>query len=125
MGFVFAPGIKRRPAAAAASLIILTAGVFFAVRAATSNDTLVQKWEDSNSKMVAKMTSSGSLTLSGTFISERTTDLGWAVVAGANAACNATCTTACVFGVNTAATEADIVGCTDTTADECLCAGAT
>lgn len=60
----------------------------------------------------------------GTLTMARTTDLGWAVVAGANTACNTTCTSACVFGVNTAATEADIVGCADATADECLCAGA-
>lgn len=46
------------------------------------------------------------------------------VVAGANTACNTTCTTSCLFGVNTAATEADIVACTDATADECVCLGA-
>lgn len=56
-------------------------------------------------------------------VSTSTGALGWAVVAGANTACNTTCTNACVFGVNTAATEADIVACTDATADECLCAG--
>ncbi len=55
---------------------------------------------------------------------QSTSDLGWAVVAGADTACNTTCTSACVFGVNTAATEADIVDCADATADECLCAGA-
>jgi len=49
--------------------------------------------------------------------------MGWSVVAGANTACTTTCTSACVFGVNTAATEADIVDCADATADECLCAG--
>ena len=53
-----------------------------------------------------------------------TATLGWAVKAGANTACTTTCITPCVFGVNTAATEADIVGCADATADECLCAGA-
>jgi len=51
-------------------------------------------------------------------------DMGWSVVAGANTACTTTCTSACVFGVNTAATEADIVNCADATADECMCAGA-
>ena len=45
------------------------------------------------------------------------------VQAAANQACDTTCTSACVFGVNTAATEADIVDCADATADECLCAG--
>ena len=55
---------------------------------------------------------------------QSTSDLGWAVVAGANTACNTTCTSACIFGVNNAATEADIVDCSDAAADECLCAGA-
>ena len=63
-------------------------------------------------------------TFNGTVLSTATSSIGWAVVAGANVACNTTCTNACVFGVNTAATEADIVACTDATADECLCAGA-
>jgi hypothetical protein len=65
-----------------------------------------------------------SVSIADKITSSRTSDLGWAVVAGANTACNTTCTSACVFGVNTAATEADIVGCADATADECLCAGA-
>ena len=60
----------------------------------------------------------------GQFIGAGTATIGWAVVAGANTACSTTCTTPCVFGVNTAATEADIVACADATADECLCAGA-
>ncbi len=62
--------------------------------------------------------SATTITLSGTGSN------GWAVVAGANTACNTTCTAACIFGVNTAATEADIVDCADATADECLCGGA-
>ena len=49
---------------------------------------------------------------------------GWSVVAGADTACTTTCTSACVFGVNTASLTADIVDCADATADECLCAGA-
>lgn len=47
--------------------------------------------------------------------------MSWSVVAGANTACSTTCTGVCLFGVNTAATEADIVNCADATADECLC----
>jgi hypothetical protein len=64
------------------------------------------------------------VTFAGTLIGTGTSTIGWAVVAGANTACTTTCTTPCVFGVNTAATEADIVACADATADECLCAGA-
>lgn len=66
----------------------------------------------------------GTLSATSTITSSRTTDLGWAVVAGANTACNTTCTNACVFGVNTASATADIVDCADATADKCLCAGA-
>lgn len=66
------------------------------------------------------------ITTVGTFSSSRATDLGWAVVAGADTACNSTCTSACVFGWNL--TAGDITGtllaCTDATADACLCAGA-
>ena len=59
----------------------------------------------------------------GTFTSTANS-FGWSVVAGADTACTTTCTSACVFGVNTASLTADIVDCADTTADECLCAGA-
>jgi hypothetical protein len=69
-------------------------------------------------------TLTGNVTVGGTLIGTGTATLGWTVQAGANTACTTTCTTPCVFGVNTAATEADIVDCADATADECLCAGA-
>jgi hypothetical protein len=65
----------------------------------------------------------GNLVLSAGLSSTGTAAIG-AVVAGANTACNTTCTSPCMFGVNTAATEADIVACTDATADECFCLGA-
>ena len=65
-----------------------------------------------------------SLSATGEITSSNSTTIGWTVQAGANQACTTTCTSACVFGVNTAATEADIVDCADATADECLCAGA-
>ncbi len=67
---------------------------------------------------------SAGYTTSGTVVSSRATDIGWSVVAGADTACNTTCTFACVFGVNTGSANADIVDCADATADECLCAGA-
>lgn len=65
---------------------------------------------------------SGSQIFTGTVTSSATSDLGWSVVAGANVACNTTCTSACVVGWNTAAGEV-AVACTDATADKCLCAG--
>lgn len=55
--------------------------------------------------------------------SSRTTDLGWSAVNAANQACNTTCTSACVFGMNTGAL-GNFVGCADATADTCICAGA-
>lgn len=55
--------------------------------------------------------------------SSRTTDLGWSAVNVANQACNTTCTSACVFGMNTGAL-GNFVGCADATADTCICAGA-
>ena len=65
--------IERRPGATFLSLLILVAGVFFVLRAPTSNDTVVQKWErplkggteTESGATVAYMTSSGSLTMSG------------------------------------------------------------
>lgn len=64
------------------------------------------------------------ISLSGTVTSSRTTDLGWSVVAGANTACNTTCTFACAGGQDTDAATKPIVDCADATADRCFCAGA-
>lgn len=61
------------------------------------------------------------ITTSGNITSSGTSDLGWSVVAGANTACNTTCTNACVFGQNTA--DMSIVDCATATADVCVCAG--
>lgn len=55
--------------------------------------------------------------------SSATSDLGWSVVNAANQACNTTCTSACVFGMNTGAL-GNLLACTDATADTCVCAGA-
>jgi hypothetical protein len=79
---------------------------------------------NSANTLIHKVDKDGVITFPSTLIGTGTSSIGWAVVAGANTACNTTCTTPCVFGVNTAATEADIVDCASATADECLCAGA-
>jgi len=79
---------------------------------------------DSTARFDGALTANSTIACANTITSSRTTDIGWSVVATANQACTTTCTSACVFGVNTAATEADIVDCADATADECLCAGA-
>ncbi len=118
--------VERRPGATFLTTIALITGVVLTVNkttptAAIINEKLLELKTSSGTGL--HVTGSGALTASGKILSQRTTDLGWSVQAGANAACNTTCTHACVFGVNTAATEADIVACTDATADECLCAG--
>ena len=63
-----------------------------------------------------------SLTTAGTITSTIATSIGWAVVAGANTACNTTCTNGCVVGQDTGT--GAIVACDGATADLCLCAGA-
>ncbi len=65
---------------------------------------------------------SGSLTASGKILSQRPTDIGWALVSGANTACNTTCTSACVIGQDTVTFA--LVACTNAIADVCVCAGA-
>lgn len=60
----------------------------------------------------------------GEIIGAGTSTIGWTVKAGANTACTTTCVTPCVFGIDSASLVADIVACSDATADECLCAGA-
>jgi hypothetical protein len=72
---------------------------------------------------VWSVTNGGNETLAGTLTSSRATDFGWSIVNVANQACNTTCTSACVFGFNTAAI-GNLLPCTDATADSCLCAGA-
>lgn len=52
-----------------------------------------------------------------------TSNIGWSVVAGANTACDTTCSSSCVMGFASAVTGSDPVSCTDATADNCLCAG--
>lgn len=62
------------------------------------------------------------LEVNGTVRVVNTNSIGWSVVAGANTACNTTCTSGCVFGEDTSVI-GTIVACTDATADVCVCAG--
>lgn len=58
------------------------------------------------------------------FVGNGTTGIGWSVKTGANTACNTTCgTSPCAFGLDTALAGSDIVNCTNTTSDTCVCAG--
>jgi len=64
----------------------------------------------------------GAITIRSTLTSSATSDLGWSVVNSANQACNTTCTSACVIGMDAGASA--FLACSDATADSCLCAGA-
>ena len=57
----------------------------------------------------------------GTLISQGTGSIGWTIQSAANQACNTTCVSACVAGIDTAG--GPFLACTDATADSCLCAG--
>lgn len=83
-----------------------------------ANDIFVGR---DNGTAVFSVTDGGPVTMTSTLTSSRTTDFGWTAVAGANTACNTTCTSACVFGTDSVT--AGILLCTDATADVCLCAG--
>lgn len=78
-----------------------------------------------NGSLVFSITDGGPVTMTSTLTSSRTTDLGWTVQSATDQACNTTCTSACVFGVNiTAGLVTGLTSCTDTTSDQCTCAGA-
>ncbi len=82
---------------------------------------------NNNENSVANFTIAvaGAVTLgrAGTLVSSGTGALGWTPKAGANTACNTTCVSACVFGIDSAAPQTWLA-CTDATSDMCLCAGA-
>ena len=67
-------------------------------------------------------TDGGSIILDGTLVGTGTGGFGWTVQTGVNTACTTTCITPAVFGVDSGATGL-IVGPSDATAEECLCAG--
>lgn len=75
-----------------------------------------------NSITTTGAVSGASFTATASILSTAATNIGWSVVAGADTACNATCTNACVFGQNTG--DMSIVDCAAATADVCVCAGA-
>ena len=112
MGFTNTiPGfVKRNPKTTLATTIALAAGVVFTISNFGGGDLFT-------------MNNDGNASFTGAILSTTGGTIGWSVVAGANTACSATCTFACVFGVNTASATADIVDCADTTSDKCLCAG--
>ena len=78
----------------------------------------------------AKLEIAGTVVISGSsgkISVTSTADIGWSIVAVGNQACNTTCTNACVAGLDQGTLGAvlpSFVGCTDATADQCICAGA-
>lgn len=68
------------------------------------------------------MSVAATTTLSDGLVSTKVTNIGWSVVNSANQACNTTCTSACVFGEDTAVL-GQIVDCSSAIADTCVCAG--
>lgn len=105
-----------------------------AISAAVSGDAFARLYIDSNGAL-AWGSGSGSqdtnlyrsaantLTTDDSFTSAATGSLGWSIQSAANQACTTTCTSAAVFGWDTASGEV-AVGPSDATADKCLCAGA-
>ena len=80
---------------------------------------------DSGNASAEVTTDGGTVTIDGSITSDATGSLGWSIVAGANTACNTTCTSACVMGFELDAWDAtSVLNCADATADTCLCAGA-
>ncbi len=64
----------------------------------------------------------GTVAFDGAITSSATGSLGWHKVNAANQACNTTCTSACVIGMDAGASA--FLDCDDATADSCVCAGA-
>ncbi len=89
---------------------------------ATVQDDFIVRDFAAASSLTIDVTSKAA-TFGGTVTSTATSDLGWSAVNAPNQACNTTCTSACVFGMNTGAL-GNFVGCADATADTCICAGA-
>lgn len=101
----------------------LGAATLYAGNVAGSNLGIGGWHSTSTIDFIAGGTSKWTMGAAGTLIGTGTSDVGWAIVAAANQACNTTCVTPCVFGQET--TSKAILACTDATADSCLCAGAT
>jgi len=92
-------------------------GAAYSTIAAPSNGLLVQ-----GNVGIGTVSPMNALQVNGTFQVDQTNNIGWTPVNAANQACNTTCVSGCVFGMNTGAL-GNFVACTDATADTCICAG--
>lgn len=109
-------------AAGAGGAFITTGNVATAdLNIGAQDDIIFEDLSGADSLVIDTATKAAGFT--GAVTSSATGALGWAPVAGANTACNTTCTSACVFGIDSAAPQTWLA-CTNATADMCLCAGA-
>ena len=89
----------------------------------TSGDTMTGALKVRANLSGSTLNVDGTTRMGSGIIINRTTDIGWTLVSGANTACNTTCVTGCVLGfADTAGVDTAVI-CTDATADKCLCAG--
>lgn len=87
----------------------------------TTDDTL--EITSTNINMTGAVGVTGAVVGTSTITSSATGSLGWSIVAGANTACNTTCTFACAAGQDADAANV-LVACDNAAADLCICAGA-
>ena len=89
-----------------------------------SDEDLTLNLDDTaNTVVLSSSTGVTSLTLTSMGLTSTATgSMGWTPVNAANQACNTTCTSACIVGIDVITT--GFLACTDATADSCLCAGA-
>ena len=92
------------------------------VQGFSTQTTLPLVVENSGGTDVLTVSNAGAVAAASTITSSATGTLGWSVVNAANQACNTTCTSACVVGIDTAVL-GNFLACTDAAADSCLCAG--
>lgn len=67
------------------------------------------------------LTAVDTVTITSQLTMSSTTSMGWEIKAGANTACNTTCTNACIFGFDDG--NSTIVDCLSALSDKCLCGG--
>lgn len=103
-----------------------TASISFGTSAATPSirggSTSFQINNNANSVANLTIADAGTATFRNSIISNSTTDIGWSVVNASNQACNTTCTSGCVVGIDTLGT-GGFLSCATATADSCICAG--
>ena len=125
MGYLLPRSVWLRPNVAAVATVIVAAAIGgFLTQVKTpdgeSGSRNIHCFQSASGSGLC-IRENGNLVGSGAIISEYGGTIGWTVQTGANTACIATCTFACVFGFDD---DADtLVDCADTSADRCSCSG--